>query len=164
MQPVYFQITQINIIINSFNFFTDTANILFLQVYFPVQYVKLTQGLFVSPAVKGEPAFKLWLRYAKPSLGRVLVDAGAVAALTGRGTSLLPVGVVGVEGSFAAGDAVDVISATDRRSVGKGIAAMSAEEVRSVSGQRSEVVRERLPGGAAEVVHRDQFVLADEGR
>ena len=121
-------------------------------------------GTRFSPAVKGEPAFKLWLRYAKPSLGRVLVDAGAVAALTGRGTSLLPVGVVGVEGSFAAGDAVDVISATDRRSVGKGIAAMSAEEVRSVSGQRSEVVRERLPGGAAEVVHRDQFVLADEGR
>ena len=121
-------------------------------------------GTRFNPAARGEPAFKLWLRYAKPAFGRVLVDAGAVAALTGRGTSLLPVGVVGVEGSFVAGDAIDVIAADDRSAVGKGIAAMSADEVRAVSGQRSDVVRERRPGGVDEVVHRDQFVLADEGR
>jgi glutamate 5-kinase len=94
----------------------------------------------------------------------VLVDKGAVDALTRRGTSLLPVGVVAVEGAFAPGDAIEVIDAEDRTPVGKGIAAMGADEVRLVRGQRSDSVRERLPGGSDEVVHRDQFVLADEGR
>ena len=53
-------------------------------------------------------SFKLWLKYAKPTRGRVLVDAGAARALREGGTSLLPVGVVEVAGDFAAGDAVEV--------------------------------------------------------
>ena len=54
-------------------------------------------------------SFKLWLKYAKPSRGRVLVDAGAARALREGGTSLLPVGVVDVAGTFVAGDAVEVL-------------------------------------------------------
>jgi glutamate 5-kinase len=57
-----------------------------------------------------ESSFKLWLKYAKASSGRVLVDEGAERALREQGTSLLPVGVVDVEGEFEAGDAVDVAS------------------------------------------------------
>ena len=53
-------------------------------------------------------SFKLWLRYAKPSRGRLTVDDGAERALRERGTSLLPVGVTAVEGEFQAGDAVEV--------------------------------------------------------
>ena len=53
-------------------------------------------------------SFKLWLRYAKPSHGTVVVDAGAARALREGGTSLLPVGIVDVRGDFDAGDAVDV--------------------------------------------------------
>ncbi len=53
-------------------------------------------------------SFKLWLKYAKPVRGRVLVDAGAARALREGGTSLLPVGVVDVSGDFDAGDAVEV--------------------------------------------------------
>ena len=53
-------------------------------------------------------SFKLWLRYAKPALGEVLVDAGAARALRDGGTSLLPVGVLDVRGGFDAGDAVEV--------------------------------------------------------
>ena len=64
-------------------------------------------------------SFKLWLRYAKPARGRVTVDDGAERALRERGTSLLPVGVVEVEGDFEAGDAVEV--RCDGRPVGKGI-------------------------------------------
>jgi glutamate 5-kinase len=52
-------------------------------------------------------SFKLWLRYAKPTRGRVLVDAGAARALREGGTSLLPVGIVDVAGEFDAGDAVE---------------------------------------------------------
>jgi glutamate 5-kinase len=106
-------------------------------------------------------SFKLWLKYAKPSSGTVLVDEGAERALREQGTSLLPVGVVAVEGDFEAGDAVDVAAAADgRRAVGKGIVSYSAEELRRVMGLKSADVREVLPRAAAEAVHRDYFVLA----
>jgi glutamate 5-kinase len=52
-----------------------------------------------------------------------------------------------------------VTAAEGAERIGKGIAAMSSDEVRSVAGLRTEDVRGRLPGGADEVVHRDQFVL-----
>ena len=102
-------------------------------------------------------SFKLWLRYAKPSRGRVTVDDGAEQALRERGTSLLPVGVVDVEGDFEAGDAVEV--ATDGNVVGKGIVDYSASELSKVIGLKSARVRELLPHAADEVIHRDRFVL-----
>jgi glutamate 5-kinase len=103
-------------------------------------------------------SFKLWLKYAKPARGRVQIDAGAARALREGGTSLLPVGIVEVAGDFDAGDAVDV--AFDRELVGKGICNYSAVELRRVQGLKSADVRERLPRGTEEAVHRDYFVLA----
>ena len=103
-------------------------------------------------------SFKLWLKYAKPSRGSVVVDAGAARALREGGTSLLPVGVVDVNGDFEAGDAVDV--AHDGQAVGKGICNYSAGELRQVLGLKSPAVRELLPGSSEEAVHRDYFVLA----
>lgn len=124
----------------------------------------------LEAAVDGEPAgtrfepqdgryssFKLWLKYAKPTRGRVAVDAGAARALREGGTSLLPVGVVGVEGGFDAGDAVEV--AHGGAAVGKGISNFSAEELRRVSGMKSAQVRETLGAASEEAVHRDYFVL-----
>ncbi|HWF35518.1 MAG TPA: glutamate 5-kinase [Solirubrobacteraceae bacterium] len=102
-------------------------------------------------------SFKLWLKYAKPARGRVLVDAGAARALREGGTSLLPVGVVDVNGEFDAGDAVDVDF--DGQAVGKGICNYSAVELRKVRGLKSPAVRELLPRASAEAVHRDYFVL-----
>jgi glutamate 5-kinase len=103
-------------------------------------------------------SFKLWLKYAKPVRGRVLVDAGAARALREGGTSLLPVGIVEVSGDFDAGDAVEV--AFDGELVGKGICNYSASELRRVRGLKSAEVRERLPRATDEAVHRDYFVLA----
>jgi glutamate 5-kinase len=103
-------------------------------------------------------SFKLWLRYAKPVRGRVLVDAGAARALREGGTSLLPVGIVDVSGHFDAGDAVEVIHAG--RLVGKGICNLSAAELGRVRGLKSEAVRAVLPRAGDEAVHRDYFVLA----
>jgi glutamate 5-kinase len=103
-------------------------------------------------------SFKLWLKYAKPVRGRVLVDAGAARALREGGTSLLPVGIVEVLGSFDAGDAVEV--AHDGEVVGKGISNYSATELRRVRGLKSPAVRELLPRASEEAVHRDYFVLA----
>jgi glutamate 5-kinase len=103
-------------------------------------------------------SFKLWLKYAKPTRGRVLVDAGAARALSQAGTSLLPVGVVDVVGAFAAGDAVEIVH--DDRAVGKGISNYSAAELRQVRGLKSAAVRERLPRASEEAIHRDYFVLS----
>jgi glutamate 5-kinase len=103
------------------------------------------------------PSFKLWLRYAKPSCGRILIDSGAARVLREQGSSLLPVGVTAVEGDFRAGDAVEVVA--DGEAVGKGIASYSAEELVRVKGMRSDRVRETIPGGSEEAVHRDRFVL-----
>jgi glutamate 5-kinase len=103
-------------------------------------------------------SFKLWLKYAKPARGRVLVDAGAARALREGGTSLLPVGIVDVVGSFVAGDAVEV--AHDGEAVGKGISNYSATELQRVRGLKSSQVRELLPRASDEAVHRDYFVLA----
>jgi glutamate 5-kinase len=85
------------------------------------------------------------------------VDSGAERALRERGTSLLPVGVVEVEGDFEAGDAVEVTG--DGRPIGKGIVNYSASELQRVKGMKSAEVRELLPRATEEAVHRDYFVL-----
>ncbi|HEX5192316.1 MAG TPA: glutamate 5-kinase [Solirubrobacteraceae bacterium] len=111
------------------------------------------------PAREGRySSFKLWLKYAKPVRGRVLVDAGAARALRDGGTSLLPVGIVDVNGSFDAGDAVDITHGPVY--VGKGICNYSADELRRVRGLQSAAVRELLPRASEEAIHRDYFVLA----
>jgi glutamate 5-kinase len=135
--------------------------------------VTITSGVdraAVRRALTGEPtgtgfrpqagrvsSFKLWLKYAKPTHGRLVVDHGAERALRERGTSLLPVGVVDVEGEFEAGDAVEV--RCDGRSVGKGIVNYSAAELRRIKGLKTDAVREVLPRATEEAVHRDYFVL-----
>jgi len=103
-------------------------------------------------------SFKLWLRYAKPSRGTIVVDGGAARALREDGTSLLPVGVVEVRGSFEQGDAVDVVEG--ERLIGKGICNYSAVDLRRAAGRHSAAVREVLPRATEEAVHRDYFVLA----
>jgi len=105
----------------------------------------------------GHSSFKLWLKYAKPSHGTVRIDAGAARALRDGGTSLLPVGIVGVEGTFDAGDAVDVL--TDGARIGKGIVNYSAAELARVQGMKSAEVRQTLSRATEEAVHRDYFVL-----
>jgi glutamate 5-kinase len=102
-------------------------------------------------------SFKLWLKYAKPSRGQLLVDDGAARVLKESGSSLLPVGVLAVEGGFEAGDAVEVIA--NGLVVGKGIVDYSASELGRVVGLKSAQVRELLPHAADEVIHRDRFVL-----
>src|SRR4051812_45043985 len=115
------------------------------------------EGTRFHPQAQRVSSFKLWLKYAKPSHGRLVVDAGAERALRERGTSLLPVGVVDVEGEFRAGDAVDVV--TDGHAIGKGIVNYSAAELRRVKGLKTDAVGARMPGAAEEAVHRDYFVL-----
>jgi glutamate 5-kinase len=114
-------------------------------------------GTRFAPRRGRSSSFKLWLKYAKPAHGRLLVDAGAARVLRESGSSLLPVGITAVEGDFEAGDAVEV--AVDGEVVGKGIVDYSAGELSRVIGKKTAEVRELLPHAADEVIHRDRFVL-----
>jgi len=115
-------------------------------------------GTRFAPNPSKASSFKLWLRYGKPARGHLLVDRGAARVLREQGSSLLPVGITGVEGSFEAGEAVEVIA--DGVVVGKGICNYSADELRRIQGLKSSEVRELMPHAADEAVHRDYFVLA----
>jgi glutamate 5-kinase len=114
-------------------------------------------GTRFAPHPERTPSFKLWLRYAKPARGRVEVDGGAARVLRERGSSLLPVGITGVEGDFAAGDAVEIVC--DGEVVGKGIVNYSAAELGRIKGLKSAEVLARMPDAAEEAVHRNFFVL-----
>ena len=114
-------------------------------------------GTRFAPHPQRAPSFKLWLRYAKPSRGRLVVDPGAARVLRERGSSLLPVGITGVEGEFAAGDAVEVVC--DGDVVGKGIVNYSSAELGRIKGMKSSEVLARMPNASEEAVHRNHFVL-----
>jgi len=119
-------------------------------------------GTRFAPQSGRVSSFKLWLRYAKPTHGALAVDEGAERALRDRGTSLLPVGIVGVTGDFSAGDAVEVrpgAAGPGARPIGKGIVNYSSGELRRIQGMKSDRVRELVPRAAEEAVHRDYFVL-----
>jgi glutamate 5-kinase len=116
------------------------------------------EGTLFAAREQRYSSFKLWLRYAKPSRGTIVVDAGAARALREDGTSLLPIGVVEVRGGFEQGDAVDVVDG--ERLSGKGICNYSAIDLRRAAGRNSAAVRDVLPRATEEAVHRDYFVLA----
>jgi glutamate 5-kinase len=111
-------------------------------------------------------SFKLWLKYAKPARGALVVDAGAVRALRDGAASLLPVGITEVQGEFDAGDAVEIVEKPDGagegergRVLAKGICSYSAAELRQVLGLKSDAIRGILPRASDEAVHRDYLVL-----
>ena len=114
-------------------------------------------GTCFSPQAGKTSSFKLWLKYAKPTKGCLTVDDGAARVLSERGSSLLPVGILSVDGGFEVGDAVEV--AADGSVIGKGIVDYSAKELVRVIGLKSAAARELLPHAADEVIHRDRFVL-----
>lgn len=102
--------------------------------------------------------YKLWLKYAKQPTGTLFVDRGAATVLRSRGSSLLPVGIVEIGGTFKAGDAVAIVD-DERKTVGKGITEFGSFEVSRIMGRNSDYLQEHFPDAPNEVVHRDRFVL-----
>jgi glutamate 5-kinase len=115
---------------------------------------------FLTPA-NPVTARKKWIGGSLEPRGAIHVDAGAVAALR-RGKSLLPAGVVRVEGAFARGDAV-VVRGPDGAEVGRGLVAYDRDDAERLVGQNSEKI-EGILGyrGRTEMVHRDDLVIVGE--
>jgi len=109
----------------------------------------------------GDPvaARKTWIAGSLEPKGTLTIDAGAVAALR-RGKSLLPAGVVRVDGIFARGDAV-IIRGPDDTEVGRGLCAYDAPDAQKIIGRSSANIASILGfSGRAEMVHRDNLVLS----
>ena len=106
-------------------------------------------------------ARKKWIAGSLEPKGTLTIDAGAVAALR-RGNSLLPVGVVRVEGGFARGDAV-IIRGPDGAEIGRGLSAYDADDAKKISGRSSADIASILGfSGRAEMIHRDDLVVGRE--
>ncbi len=109
---------------------------------------------------KANPATarKQWIAGMLEPSGAFVVDGGAAAAL-GRGRSLLPAGVTGVEGEFRRGDAVSIRDAQGHE-LARGLSAYSADDARRIIGHKSDEI-ETLLGyrGRDEIIHRDDLVL-----
>lgn len=115
------------------------------------------RATWFQPSATPAAARKAWIAGMKP-MGTLVVDAGAVLALR-RGTSLLPAGVLRVEGRFERGDPV-AIADGDGVAVGAALAGYGAAEARAIAGVNSTRIAEILgyPGRAA-LAHRDDMVV-----
>jgi glutamate 5-kinase len=101
----------------------------------------------------------LWLEHTARPAGRLILDQGAVAAVVDRRMSLLPAGITGSEGTFRAGDAVDLMS-PDGRVVARGLVNYDAAELPPLLGRSThDLSRELGDGYAREVVHRDDLAV-----
>ena len=108
-------------------------------------------------------AKKRWIAGQLEPKGAVHVDAGAERAL-GLGKSLLPAGVIGVDGSFERGDAV-VIRSDEGRELGRGIIAYASADALKIAGKRSSEIAAILGySGRDELIHRDDMALNAAGK
>jgi glutamate 5-kinase len=105
-------------------------------------------------------ARKRWIAFAVPPQGRLTVDAGASRALTHDGKSLLPSGVIDVDGDFAAGDVVAVVAGAEPREFARGLVNFDADELRRIRGANTRDIEARLGYKSVdEVIHRDNLVI-----
>jgi glutamate 5-kinase len=115
-------------------------------------------GTLFVPGGKKLSSRSRWIGSVRPA-GTIFIDEGAVRALLEKNGSLLPAGVVGIEGAFDRGDVVGIVAANGT-AVARGLSNYSAADVERVRGKKSAEVRALLADAAYdEVIHRDNLVL-----
>ena len=116
--------------------------------------------LFVPPRQR-LGSRKHWLAHAARPQGKLSVDQGAATAVRDKGRSLLPSGIVAIEGTFPMGAAVIVVG-PDGQEIARGLAGYSSEDLQRIRGARSADIGAILGYKYLdEVIHRDDLVLSD---
>jgi glutamate 5-kinase len=116
-------------------------------------------GTLFHPTGRRRPTRLLWLAHATDPKGRVVLDPGAVRAVTERRASLLPAGITGVGGTFIAGDPVDLVDESGSV-VARGLINYDSAELPGLLGRSTRELASEL--GSAyerEVVHRDDLFV-----
>ncbi|MGH3374847.1 MAG: glutamate 5-kinase [Actinoallomurus sp.] len=116
-------------------------------------------GTYFHPAGARPSARSQWLAHATTGQGRLRLDPGAVEAVVRHRKSLLPAGVVGVEGDFSAGDPVDLCD-EEGGLVARGLVNYDASEIPELMGRSTRwLARERGAEYEREIIHRDYLVV-----
>lgn len=105
---------------------------------------------------------KRWLGFFSKVSGALIVDDGASQAVTTRGKSLLPSGIIAVKGEFRRGDAVEIITASNQKVIARGLVNFDAKDCLLLCGKHSEEVISIMGKEAeTEAIHRDNLVLVE---
>lgn len=116
-------------------------------------------GTSFYPAEKTLPARKKWIAFGTTPKGKITIDKGAAEAIVSSGKSLLPAGIISVEGTFAVGDTVSIID-IDGKEIARGLTYYSSDEVEKIKGKRTdEITKIILKADFEEVVHRNNLVI-----
>ncbi len=116
-------------------------------------------GTWFYPRSDRISAKKRWIAFSCKDCGRIIVDDGASRALREKGTSLLAIGVIGLEGDFSFGDLV-LICNKDGQEIARGLTNYSAAELDRIKGRKTDAIEDILGVKAYdEVVHRDNLAL-----
>ncbi|MFQ5963124.1 MAG: glutamate 5-kinase [Candidatus Scalinduaceae bacterium] len=117
-------------------------------------------GTLFIPHKKKVTSRKRWIGFSVRSNGIIYIDDGALVALQKKGKSLLPSGVVRVDGNFIKGDVVSVVNVNRNKEIAKGLVNYSVEEVQKIKGLRTSLIRKTLGSKPYdEIIHRDNLFL-----
>jgi glutamate 5-kinase len=120
-------------------------------------------GTFFLPKKYRLPSRKCWIGFTTKPKGSVRIDDGAATAILKNGKSLLPSGIVGVEGNFDIGAPVEFKTA-ENKILGIGLVNYDATDIRKIMGLKSHLIVDRLGYKPYdEVIHRDNLVITDDG-
>jgi len=116
-------------------------------------------GTYFAPQEKKMKRRKCWIAYSLTPKGSLILDAGAEQALLHNGKSLLPSGIVDVEGEFNEGAPASLRN-LDRKEIGIGLVNYSAADIRVIKGLQTNQIKDLLGGKPYdEVIHRDNMVI-----
>jgi glutamate 5-kinase len=129
----------------------------------PQNILKILQGADLGTQFEPQPqtdnARKRWITYGLVPMGKLYLDSGAVKAISHQGTSLLPAGIIAVEGEFSASDAVQLCN-QEGVELGRGLVNYNSSEIEQIKGHHSNEIAKILGyDGADTVVHRNNLVM-----
>jgi len=118
-------------------------------------------GTSFLPASSKVESRKRWMLSGLASKGKIIIDGGAVMALKQKNKSLLPAGIIGVEGKFLRGDVVDIVDPAGNN-LGCGISNYGSSEIILVKGSQSKAVSKILGYEyGSEIIHRNNFAILE---
>jgi glutamate 5-kinase len=119
-------------------------------------------GTQFEPQPKTDNARKRWITYGLIPMGKLYLDSGAVRAIATQGKSLLPAGILKVEGDFSASDAVEICDASGRE-IARGLVNYNSAEIDRLKGHHSTKINSILGyNGIDTIVHRNNLVVKDD--